>query len=75
MSDREKIADPWEVARVEPGGARLGVSTLNVAHELTETLVGCRLALMPDDHRCPANRFTARRTSTTESMSSRFNRR
>jgi len=59
---------------VKPAGARLGASTSNVARELTETLIGCRLALMPDDHRCPTNRLTARRTSTTESMSPRFNR-
>jgi hypothetical protein len=31
--------------------------------------------LMPNDHRCPAKRFTARRMSMTESMSSRFSRR
>jgi hypothetical protein len=40
--------------------------------ELTEAVIRRRFALMPDDHCCPAKRFTARLTFTTESMSSRF---
>ena len=66
--------DSRQIRSQEPSGARLSVSATYVARELPETLVRCRLSLMPDDHRCPAKRFTARRTSTIESMSSRFSR-
>ncbi len=65
-------ADAWQIGGVEPGGSRLGVSTSNVARKVTEASIRSALSLVPDDHRCPAKRFTARRTSTAESMSSRF---
>ena len=67
-------ADAWQIGGVKPGSARLGASPLNVAREITEASIRRALSLVPDDHRCPAKRFTARRTSTAEWMSSRFRR-
>ena len=67
-------ADPRQIGGVEPRGARLGLSAPDVARQVPETPVRYRFALMPDDQRCPASRFTARRTLMTESMSSRFSR-
>jgi hypothetical protein len=66
--------DPGKVGRVEPRRSGPFASAPYIARELAEAFVRCRIALMPNDHR-PAKRFTARRTSTTESMSSRFSRR
>jgi hypothetical protein len=63
-------ADPRQIGRVKPSGAGLGVSSLDVACEVSEPPVRCRLPLVPDDHRCPTRRFTARWTSMTDSMSS-----
>ena len=51
-------ADPWQIGGVEPGCARLDPSASYVARELTETIVRRRFALVPDDHLCPAKRFT-----------------
>ena len=68
-------ADAWQIGGVKPGGARLGASPVNIARKVTEASIRSAFALVPDDHRCPARRFTARRTSMTESMSSTFSRR
>lgn len=59
--------DARKVGRVEPRRSRLGAPAAYVARELTEALVRRRFALMPE-------RFTALRTSTTESMSSTSSR-
>ena len=68
-------ADPRQIGGVEPRGAWLGLSAPDVARQVSEPPVRRRFALMPDDHRCPARRFTARRTLMRESTSSRFSRR
>jgi len=67
-------ADLWKIGGVEPSGARLGASPLDVTRKVTEASIRSGFAMMSDDHRCPAKRLTARRTSMTESMSSRFSR-
>ena len=59
---------------LKPSGAWLGVSPADVACRMSEPFVRYRFPLVADDHRCPAKRFTARRTSTTEPMSSRLSR-
>jgi hypothetical protein len=56
----------------EPRRPRLVASTPNVVRELAKAFVRRRGALVPDDHRCPARRFTARLTWMMESQSSRF---
>ncbi|MBT8451450.1 MAG: hypothetical protein KJO40_05740 [Deltaproteobacteria bacterium] len=67
-------ADAWQIGGVKPGGARLGASPVNVARKVMEASIRSALSLVPDDHQCPAKRFTARRTFTAELMSSRFRR-
>ena len=68
-------ADAWQIGRMKPGGAGRGAPPVNVARKVTEASIRNAFALVPDDHRCPAKRFTARRTFMTESMSARFSRR
>ena len=67
-------ADPRQIGGVEPSGAWLSISPMDVASQVPEPPVRLRFPLMPNDHRCPARRFTALRTSMTESRSSRFSR-
>ena len=67
-------ADSRQVGGVEPSGTWLGGSPLDVAGQVSEPLVRYRFALVPNDHRRPAKRFTALRTFMRESMSSRFRR-
>lgn len=60
------------VGAEEPDCSRVGATATNVASQLTKALARRGTALVPDNHRSPANRSTARLTTRAASRSSKL---